>query len=82
MMDDTYCGEDPVLQVGTKKVSGASGIERYRLLVSDGQFLQSFVMLSSHLSHLVRNGDLTDHTIIRVRQYITSLVNNALGTEK
>lgn len=76
-MAETYNGEDPVLQVlGTKKVSGAGGNERYRLLLSDGQYIQSFVMLSTHLNKFVENGNLSDYTIIRVKQHITSVVNN------
>lgn len=82
-MGDNYNSEEPVLQVlGTKKVSGAGGNERYRLLLSDGQFLQSFAMLSTHLNDLVTNGDLSDHTIIRVKQHITSVVNKTPGNEK
>lgn len=82
-MGDNYHAEEPVLQVlGTKKVSGAGGNERYRLLLSDGQYLQSFAMLSTHLNDMVSAGDLSDHTIIRVKQHITSVVNKSAGAEK
>lgn len=83
-MGDEYQADEPVLQVlGSKKVSGTAGNERYRLLLSDGQYLQSFAMLSTHLNDLVLNGDLSDHTIIRVKQHITSVVNkNSTGNEK
>lgn len=82
-MGDNYNAEEPVLQVlGTKKVSGAGGSERYRLLLSDGQYLQSFAMLSTHLNNMVQDGDLSEHSIIRVKQHITSVVNKTAGLEK
>lgn len=75
-MDDevTYEGE-PILQVlGSKRISGGNS-ERYRLLLSDGQYLQSFSMLSTQLNHMVDDGQLVDNTIIKVNQHITSVVN-------
>lgn len=77
-MDDKYEGEYPVLQVlGTKKVSGVGGSERYRLLLSDGQYLQSFAMLATHLNGMVENGDLSEHAIIRVKQHLATAVNTS-----
>lgn len=77
--------EEPVLQVlGAKRIvsGGATGTERYRLLLSDGQYLQSFSMLATQLNDLVINGDLADNCIIRVKQYITSVVNKSDKDEK
>lgn len=74
---------DPVLQVlGTKKIASNGGAERYRLLLSDGQYLQSFSMLATQLNDLVNNGDLEDFTIICVKQHITSVVNKTDQIEK
>lgn len=82
-MGDNYNEELPVLQVlGTKKVSGATGAERYRILLSDGQYLQSFAMLSTSLNDKVTNGDLSEFTIIKMTQHSTSVVNKSGGTEK
>lgn len=82
-MSDTYSGEKPVLQVlGLKMVSGAGGNQRCRLLLSDGQFTQSFAMLSSPLNVLVTNGDLTQHAIICLKQHITSVVNKTPTAKK
>lgn len=73
MTGDVYEGE-PILQVlGTKRIVGTNA-ERYRILLSDGQYCESFVMLSTHLNHLVVNGQLTEFTIIRVKQHTTSVV--------
>lgn len=72
--DNVYEGE-PVLQVlGSKRIAGGNA-ERYRLLLSDGQYLQSFSMLSTQLNHLVTDGLLPEFTIIKVTQHITSVVN-------
>lgn len=74
MAGEEFAGE-PVLQVlGSKRITGGSA-ERYRVLLSDGQFLQSFSMLSTQLNHHVTNGDLAEFTIIKVNNHITSLVN-------
>lgn len=68
--------DDPILQVlGIKRVSGASGVARYRLLLSDGHYLQSFAMLATNLNDLVTSGTLSEYTIIRVTQHITSVVD-------
>lgn len=48
--------------------------ERYRLLVSDGKYQHSFTMLATQLNHMFINNLLTDYTIIRVENYITSLI--------
>lgn len=67
---------EPILQVlGTKRISGAGNNERYRLLLSDGQYLQSFSMLSTQLNHLVSEGALSEFTFIQVKQWCTSVVN-------
>lgn len=68
--------EEPILQVlGTKRIAGAGNNERFRLLLSDGQYLQSFSMLSTQLNHLVLEGALPEFTIIQVKQHVTSVVN-------
>lgn len=48
--------------------------ERYRLLVSDGKYQHSFTMLATQLNHMFINNLLTDYTIIRVENYITSII--------
>lgn len=76
-----YEGE-PILQVlGSKRIAGGNA-ERYRLLLSDGQYLQSFSMLSTQLNHLVAEGQLTENTIIKVQQHITSVVNKNENDER
>lgn len=75
-MADTYEGDEPILQVlGTKKINSGGANDRYRLLLSDGKYLQSFSMLSTQQNELVMNGKLADFTIVRVKQHITSKVN-------
>ncbi|XP_055851551.1 replication protein A 70 kDa DNA-binding subunit [Episyrphus balteatus] len=74
--------EKPVLQIlGTKKISGGDN-ERYRLLVSDGKYLNSFAMLATQLNDLYKEGNLVEYTIIRVDRYITSMVNKSDKVDK
>lgn len=73
--NNKYEGQ-PILQVlASKPIDSANAGARYRLLVSDGKFLQSFTMLATQLNHLIVNGQLADFTIFKVTQYITSVAN-------
>ncbi|XP_076823826.1 replication protein A 70 kDa DNA-binding subunit-like [Clavelina lepadiformis] len=70
---------NPVLQcLGIKTISG-SGMDRVRLLLSDG--LQSFgtSMLASQLNHLVTDGKLETFTVIRITQYQSTMLQ---GTKR
>ncbi|KAJ1528713.1 hypothetical protein ONE63_007106 [Megalurothrips usitatus] len=70
--------EAPIMQIlGSKKISGAGDNERYRLLISDGVHVNSFAMLATQLNDRIRNGDLSDNTIVRVKRHITSSVPNS-----
>jgi len=72
---------NPVLQIlQVKQVPGAtSGVqgERYRLILSDGD-LYAQGMLAKQLIHHVHSGELTVHAVIRVKNYLTNVVNNKL----
>lgn len=89
-MNNTYEGEPPVLQVlGSKKINTSKNddnqksTERYRLLLSDGKNLQSFAMLATNLNELVHNDELSDYTIIRLKDKTVSTVNKgAPGNER
>ena len=75
--------ESPIMQIlGSKKISGAGDSERYRLLVSDGVHVNSFAMLATQLNDRIRNGDLADNTIVRIKRFITSVVPNSGKGEK
>jgi len=65
---------DPVLQVlGHKPIQG-SGQERYRLLLSDGQFSNSFSMLATQLNPMIHENKLAPFTIIKVKKHICNQV--------
>merc|ERR1719347_708125 len=65
---------DPVLQVlGHKPIQG-SGQERYRLLLSDGQFSNSFSMLATQLNPLIHDNSLAPFTIIKLKKHICNQV--------
>lgn len=70
--------DKPVLQIlGSKRIQSSENTERYRLLVSDGKFLNSFAMLATQMNDFVVDGRLVDYTIVRVTRYITSMVNKS-----
>ncbi|KAH3857539.1 hypothetical protein DPMN_100149, partial [Dreissena polymorpha] len=62
----------PVLQILSSKLisSGGSGTERYRLLVSDGVHSYSHVMLATQLNSMMSGGEMDNHCVVRVKQYI------------
>ncbi|XP_030369823.1 replication protein A 70 kDa DNA-binding subunit [Scaptodrosophila lebanonensis] len=65
----------PVLQIlGIKKINSNADSERYRLLMSDGQYYNSYAMLASQLNAMQHDGLLKENTIVRLDKYITSLV--------
>ncbi|XP_071648279.1 replication protein A 70 kDa DNA-binding subunit isoform X1 [Temnothorax longispinosus] len=79
--------EKPVLQIlGYKKLprtvnKDGGATDRYRLLVSDGQRLNSFTMLATQLNNLITDEILTENAICRILNYHLSSVNNG-GKEK
>ncbi|KAG8225777.1 hypothetical protein J437_LFUL005736 [Ladona fulva] len=73
----------PVVQVlGNRKIVGNEASDRYRLLISDGVNVLSFAMLGTQLNEKVVSGQLSNNTIIRIKNHITSLVNNAAKGKK
>lgn len=71
--------EEPIMQVlGSKKIaSSSSDKERFRILLSDGKYLISFAMLTTQINERVVSGELPDFSIIKIKRYITSVINNA-----
>uniref|UniRef100_A0A1B6MN54 Replication protein A subunit n=1 Tax=Graphocephala atropunctata TaxID=36148 RepID=A0A1B6MN54_9HEMI len=68
---------NPVLQVlGSRKLTGNVNSERYRLLISDGVYCNSYAMLATQLNHMVDDNQLAEYSIIRVNRHLTSMVNN------
>lgn len=75
--------EEPVFQVlAIKKISPENGMDRYRILLSDGLHFQFLTLLATQLNRLITNGDLTPYGIIKVSQYIVSIMNKAGEKEK
>lgn len=70
--------DNAIMQVlDTKRIaSGNTDKERYRLLLSDGKHLFSFAMLTSQINDQIVNGELSDNSIIKIKKYITSVINN------
>lgn len=71
---------EPILQIlGTRKFNRDGGSERYRLLLSDGKYMQGFSVLTAHLSGLLESRDISDYTVIRVKSYDTVDLHSAAG---
>lgn len=79
-LDRIMNGEDvdePILQIlGHKKLSSSSSGDRYRLLLSDGVMSNSFTMLATQLNDLITNNILSEHSIVQIKRYAISMVNN------
>ncbi|XP_071640824.1 replication protein A 70 kDa DNA-binding subunit-like [Temnothorax longispinosus] len=78
----------PVLQIlGYKKLPRTINIkdgvatDRYRLLVSDGQSLSSFIMMTTQLNNLITDDILNEYAICRILNYHLASVNES-GTER
>ncbi|XP_043653475.1 replication protein A 70 kDa DNA-binding subunit [Drosophila teissieri] len=67
--------DGPVLQIlAIKKINSAADSERYRILISDGKYFNSYAMLASQLNVMQHNGELEEFTIVQLDKYVTSLV--------
>lgn len=76
-------GEDvpkPVLQIlAIKKINSTTDSERYRILISDGKYFNSFAMLATQLNEMLQNGELAEFTIVQLGKYVTSMVGKDGG---
>ena len=45
-------------------------LSRYRLLLSDGQYSNSFSMLATQLNNLIHENQLSQYSIIRVKKHV------------
>jgi Replication factor-A protein 1, N-terminal domain len=70
--------------VGSRKIAsnGADAKNRYRLVISDGELIHSFAMLSVELNHMYESNQFPDNTIIKVGRYTCSVVNRSDNAEK
>ena len=63
--------ELPVVQVMAVKKITKNELDRYRVVLSDGEHFQQ-AMLVSTLNHLVDDGDIRTNAVVRLREYTTS----------
>lgn len=70
--------DKPIMQVlNSKQVnSNQPDKKRFRLLLSDGLNTISFAMVTTHITEQNTTGEIPDLSIIRMNNYITSVVNN------
>ena len=57
-----------LLQVLSHKKITASSVTRFRLLISDGMYSNSYAMLATQLNDMITEGRLPEYTIIRVNK--------------
>lgn len=63
----------PIMQVlGIKKITAIEGKERYRLIISDGQNIYSYAILTTRLNHMISSGVLIEFAILRIKHYLIS----------
>ena len=67
---------EPVVQVLGHKAIQGSGQERYRLLLSDGLYTNSFSMLATQLNNMIHDKQLEMFTIIKLTKQICNHVPN------
>jgi len=73
---------DPLLQVLGHKAIAGSGQERFRLLLSDGVYTNSFSMLATQLNHLVHDNQLSQYSIVKVKKFICNQMGAQGGAGK
>jgi len=68
---------DPIVQVlGSKVIPGNGATERFRILISDGVYLQSFATLATQLNPMLLNGELPDYSIVKITNHVVSTFKN------
>lgn len=73
--------EEPIMQLlGCKKIPSHSEKDRYRMILSDGHNLMSYAMLHTHMHSL--GPEITKHSIVQLKKYVTSVINNSSSAEK
>ena len=65
---------EPVVQVLGHKAIQGSGQERYRLLLSDGLYTNSFSMLATQLNNMIHDKHLELFTLIKLRKLVCNRV--------
>ncbi|GIZ04751.1 replication protein A 70 kDa DNA-binding subunit [Caerostris extrusa] len=61
-----------ILQILGYKIVPGSGIERFRLLLNDGETLFPFALLSTQLNYLIETRKLEKFTILKLCKYVST----------
>ena len=73
---DALSQSGPIVQILSIKKVGSSGpgqVDRHRLIVSDGGMFQQ-AMMSTHLNHLVEEGEVQKNTVVKIDNFTCNLV--------
>ncbi|KAK7071136.1 60S acidic ribosomal protein P1 [Halocaridina rubra] len=69
--------DNPVLQILSMKKIPSGEQERYRLLVSDGQYSSSFAMLATQLNSKVQSNEISNNCIVKMVRYLCNTVQES-----
>ncbi|VVC40622.1 Replication factor-A protein 1, N-terminal,Nucleic acid-binding, OB-fold [Cinara cedri] len=73
---------EPVFQIfGVRKIIAVGANVKFRLLISDGQNLNSFAMFTSQLHSLILSVELTEFAIVKIKHHFISKLTD-LSEEK
>ncbi|XP_060863238.1 uncharacterized protein LOC132939855 isoform X2 [Metopolophium dirhodum] len=80
IMDNVVEVKYPVMQVlGIRQLrDNVSGLNKFRLIISDGQHFSTFVMLATQLNNMITNGNLTKFSIIYIRSHVISQLGQSI----
>ncbi|XP_030753386.1 replication protein A 70 kDa DNA-binding subunit [Sitophilus oryzae] len=69
--------QEPIVQVVTlKKMSTASGQERYRACLSDGKYMITVAMITAPVVDKTSEKGIPKYSVIKLKRYITTVINN------
>lgn len=65
----------PIVQIIHVKKLDTKGVERFKLILSDGQYFFSGIC-GTQLNHLVHNGIISEHCILRITEFIVTIASS------
>ena len=76
---DSLSQSEPIVQILSIKKVGpptqAPLTDRYRIIVSDGEFFQQ-AMMSTHLNHLVDKAEVQKNTVVKIEKFTCNTVQD------
>lgn len=68
--------ENPKFQlINARKIGSSANADRYRLILSDGDYMYSHVMLAAQLNPLIVEGSLDNLAVLEAAKYMCNTLN-------